>query len=512
MNRIFRFFIRSSSFFLKEMVEVLRQPRLILNLVLGPFLIMLLFGLGFSNEARPVQTLFVVQQDSPFGQVVSVFSQQLGETIIDRGMTSDKQNALSRLAQNEVDLVIVTPEDPMQTIQENQQAIFQVYHNEIDPTQAGYIEFVGRLYVDALNSHVLKSITEEGQGEASSLQPTLKEAEANAGMLKQAMQAGDLDSIQTNKNQLYRNLNLIQVMSQATLGVLQNIDNTFGHPEEDSDSGTGQEIVQLLQELDQSAAQISSEDSQQSSPQQIQEVEKVEDQLQRLDELLTQFQAITPDVLVNPFRSQAESITGVQLTPTDFYTPAVIVLLLQHLSVTFAALSIVRERSSGAMELFKVSPISAFETLLGKYLSYFIFGIVLAAILSGLVVWVLGIPMLGSWWDFAAIIMILVFTSLGAGFLISMISETDTQAVQNSMLLLLASIFFSGFILDLRLMTGPVRAVSWVLPATYGISMLKDVMLRGHIFAWSIMLGISGIGVGLFLINWILLQRKMASR
>jgi ABC-2 type transport system permease protein len=359
MNRIFRFFIRSSSFLGKEMLEVLRQPRLILNLVLGPFLIMLLFGLGFSGEARPVQTVFVVQEDSPFSQEVSAFSQQLGQTIIDRGVTFDKQNALYRLAQNELDLVIITPENPLQTIQENQQAIFQVYHNEIDPTQASYIDFVGRLYVDALNSHVLESITAEGQGEASSLQPTLKEAEANASDLKQALQAEDQVAIQTSKNQLSRNLNLIQVMSLTSLGVIQNIGNTFGLPAEDSETATGQEIIRLLQELDESAAQISSEENQLSSAQQIQQVEEVEDQLQRLDDLLTKFQAITPDVLVNPFRSQSESITGVQLTPTDFYTPAVIILLLQHLSVTFAALSIVRERRSGAMELFKVSPISA---------------------------------------------------------------------------------------------------------------------------------------------------------
>ncbi len=512
MGRVSSFFIRSSSFLRKELVEVLRQPRLILTLVLGPFLIMLLFGLGFSTKARPVRTVFVVQKDSAFAKEVRSFSQHLGPTIIDQGVTFDEQDALNRLAQSKVDLVIVAPENPMNTIQNNEQAVFHVYHNEIDPTQASYIDFVGRLYVDALNSHVLKSITAQGQGEASSLQPNLKKAEANASDLRKAMQAGDLTAIQANRNQLVTNLSLIQAISVTSLGVIQNVENTFGLPPDNSNTGVAHDIVQVLKELDQSSSQLSAADLQQVTPDQIQQVSKVEDQLQRLDDLMTKFQDIKPDILISPFRSQTESISGVSLSPTDFYTPAVIVLLLQHLSVTFAALSIVRERRSGAMELFKVSPISAFETLLGKYLSYLLFGVFLAAILSGLVVGVLKVPMLGSWLDYTAVIMILLFTALGAGFLISLISQTDTQAVQNSMLLLLGSIFFSGFLLDLRLMAEPIRAVSWALPATYGIRMLQDVMLRGHTYEFRLMLGISGIGLALFIINWIVMRSKMRTQ
>jgi ABC-2 type transport system permease protein len=95
------------------------------------------------------------------------------------------------------------------------------------------------------------------------------------------------------------------------------------------------------------------------------------------------------------------------------------------------------------------------------------------------------------------------------GFLISLISQTDTQAVQYSMLVLLASIFFSGFFLDLRLMWEPIRVVAWSIPATYGIRMLHDIMLRGELSPASIFLGISAIGIGLFLIDWLLLRRQM---
>ena len=53
-------FIRLLAFFAKELAEIRRQPRLLLSLVLGPFLILLIFGLGFSGEQPKLQTLLVV--------------------------------------------------------------------------------------------------------------------------------------------------------------------------------------------------------------------------------------------------------------------------------------------------------------------------------------------------------------------------------------------------------------------------------------------------------------------
>jgi ABC-2 type transport system permease protein len=79
------------------------------------------------------------------------------------------------------------------------------------------------------------------------------------------------------------------------------------------------------------------------------------------------------------------------------------------------------------------------------------------------------------------------------------------------MLLLLASIFFSGFFLDLRLMKEPIAFLAWSLPATYGIRMLKDIMLRGFSAPPLIFLGITLIGIALFLIDWLLLRKKMES-
>ena len=54
-------------------------------------------------------------------------------------------------------------------------------------------------------------------------------------------------------------------------------------------------------------------------------------------------------------------------------------LLLQHLALTFAALSLVRDRELGLFELLRVGPLSSFEILVGKTIAYLLVGLGLAA-------------------------------------------------------------------------------------------------------------------------------------
>lgn len=386
--------IRISSFFKKEVAEIFRQPKLILSLILGPFLIVLLFGVGYPNEGRSLRTVFVVGKDNPLASQVAGLAKTIGPAIIYQGIQGDKNVALASLAANHTDMVVVVPDNPLQTIQNNQQVTLQIYHNEVDPFQVAYVKSVGRIYTDEVNRRILEAMATQGQ---------------------------------------------------------QNLSNLDG----------------------------------------------------------AQIPTVSSQVLVSPFTTDVLPLSTVQFTPVGFLSPAVIVLLLQHLAVTFAALSIIRERRSGIMELFRVSPLTAIEALFGKYFSYIIIDLLIGTALTGLVVWIMGVPMLGSWVNYFLVLTALLFASLGVGFFISLLSDTEIQSVQYSMLFLLASIFFSGFFLDLRLLRHPMEYLAWALPATYGIRMLQDIMLRGHGIPLLTFGGLTAIGTGLFLINLMLLRKKM---
>jgi ABC-2 type transport system permease protein len=65
------------------------------------------------------------------------------------------------------------------------------------------------------------------------------------------------------------------------------------------------------------------------------------------------------------------------------------------------------------------------------------------------------------------------------GFFLSSVATSETRAVELAMLVLLASIFFGGFFLPLANLWTPVRAISYLLPVTFGASTLRDVLLLG---------------------------------
>jgi ABC-2 type transport system permease protein len=217
-----------------------------------------------------------------------------------------------------------------------------------------------------------------------------------------------------------------------------------------------------------------------------------------------------PHVLVSPFYSETKSTAPIEPRITDYFAPSVIVLLLQHLAVTFAALSLVRDRRLGLVELYRVSPVSPMEILIGKYLSYLLFGSILAALLTAVTSLVLQVPMLGSWSDYAVTLAVLLFSSLGIGFLISLVSPTDSQAVQYSMIVLLASVFLSGFLMNLLLLSDAIRVVSWTLPATYGIAQVQNIALRAEPLNPLLIAGMAGLGLIFFWISYVLLRRTMA--
>lgn len=219
---------------------------------------------------------------------------------------------------------------------------------------------------------------------------------------------------------------------------------------------------------------------------------------------------IPPEVIAEPTKAETRNVAPTRPDVLAFFGPAVFALVLQHLAVTLTALSMVRERLGGQMDRFRVSPLNSMELLIGKYVAYAVLSLVVSAIVAGLLVGLLGVPMLGGVLPFAGIVLLLTFASLGVGLLISLISDSERQAVQLSMLVLLASVFFSGFVLPVEEFIQPVRFLSYLLPVTHGIETLQETMLRGSVRdAW--MLGALG-AIGLVLYAGSLLRMRRVLR
>jgi ABC-2 type transport system permease protein len=117
--------------------------------------------------------------------------------------------------------------------------------------------------------------------------------------------------------------------------------------------------------------------------------------------------------------------------------------------------------------------------------------------------------MLGSPAVIALVIMLVLVASLGLGLLISVVSDSERQAVQLALLTLLASMFFSGFVLHIEEFQPAVQVAANLLPVTHGISLLQGEFLSGSIAQpWELgaLVGIAGF---LLFTSWVLLRREL---
>jgi ABC-2 type transport system permease protein len=399
--------IRSLAFVRKELITVWRQPRLMVTLVLGPFLILFLFGLGYRETPEPFRTLIVTEDESSVGAEIADLGEALGAGIELVERTDDAESARRRLAKREVDLVVIAPDDALETLSRGEHATFTVLHSEIDPVLTSSVQLLARLGVEEFNRQVLTGVIETAQ----------------------------------------------------------------------SESEQADELVARIEETGGSDA-------------------------------LERVQTTDPSLLVSPFTVETDALVEPPSTQAAFYAPGVLVLLVQHLALTFAALSLVRERELGITEIYRISPLTVRETLAGKYLSFLILGLFLAAALTATML-ILGVEIQGPVWSFTVIVALVILASLGLGFALSGLARSDSQAVQYSMVVLLVSIFFTGFVLPLDQLTAPVRWVSYLVPGTYGIGGLHDVIFRGQQARPELMGGLLLYAAVMAVLAWLALRRDV---
>jgi ABC-2 type transport system permease protein len=116
--------IRLFSFFAKELAEVRRQPRLLLSLVLGPFLILLIFGLGFVGERPRLRTLLVVPQElqndprvDQLRQIIDLANFEVVDVMTDEAAAIERM----RSGAERIDVVEILPPDVDEVIGREEQ-------------------------------------------------------------------------------------------------------------------------------------------------------------------------------------------------------------------------------------------------------------------------------------------------------------------------------------------------------------------------------------------------------
>lgn len=162
----------------------------------------------------------------------------------------------------------------------------------------------------------------------------------------------------------------------------------------------------------------------------------------------------------------------------NYIIPGLTAILLQLAALILASIAIVREREQGTMEQLLVTPISPAGLVMGKLAPYLVIGIVEMALILALMRFGFGVPINGSLLFLFATAVVYLFALLSLGLTISMGAQTSMQAMQSSQMLLLPSIFLSGYIFPVAGLPKVLYYIGRALPATHMIDIMRGAVLR----------------------------------
>lgn len=174
------------------------------------------------------------------------------------------------------------------------------------------------------------------------------------------------------------------------------------------------------------------------------------------------------------------------LESTKFTIPALIGLIMQNITVILTAFSLVREKEHGTIELLIVTPIKGVELIIGKLTPYIFIGTVDFLLALFLGTWWFEVPIKGSLLLLIVLGVLFIVCALAIGMLISAIAENQAQAMQMALLFVLPSFILSGFMFPREAMPLPIYSAGHVIPLTYFINIIRDIILKGADFSYLI--------------------------
>lgn len=165
---------------------------------------------------------------------------------------------------------------------------------------------------------------------------------------------------------------------------------------------------------------------------------------------------------------------------TTFLTiPGLLGIVLLNVTLFLTTFSLAKEREQGTMDQLLVTPLEPSGLIVGKISPYVVLGFLDFNLVLAVMTFCFQVPIRGSVLLLEIAALLFLLSVLGMGLLISARSATQMQAAQVAQLVVLPSIMLSGFVFSIQAMPHWVQPLSYAMPMTYFIQVLRGVILRG---------------------------------
>lgn len=164
-------------------------------------------------------------------------------------------------------------------------------------------------------------------------------------------------------------------------------------------------------------------------------------------------------------------------TPVNI-VPGLMGIILTMTMMLFTAVAIVRERERGNLELLINTPVSTSELMIGKVIPYIFVGLIQLALIVVVGRLLFAVPFRGNVAELYLGAALFIAANLALGLLISTLVNTQFQAMQITVFILIPSILLSGFMFPFDGMPRAAQYLGELLPTTHFIRITRGIMLR----------------------------------
>jgi len=176
---------------------------------------------------------------------------------------------------------------------------------------------------------------------------------------------------------------------------------------------------------------------------------------------------------------------GANYDTLDYFGAAFVGLVVFFLVFVITIVSFLNERSQGTLERLMASPLRRGEIVLGYMLGFTVIALVQAAEVLIFSLAVLRIHNQGNVLLIFGMEALMAIAAVNLGIFLSMFARSEFQAVQFIPLVVVPQVLLSGIIFPVSTEPAALQYLSDVLPLTYAVNGMRDIMLKGADLTWS---------------------------
>ena len=195
--------------------------------------------------------------------------------------------------------------------------------------------------------------------------------------------------------------------------------------------------------------------------------------------MTSKYAGLTPRPVIN---TEVRTWYNPDLNSHYFIVPGSIAITMTLIGILLTSLVVAREWERGTMEAMLSTSVKTIHIVLGKYIPYFILGILSLAFNIFLCIAIFNIPFRGNYFILFLVSSLFLFTSLGIGLNISSLLKNQFLASMVAMSAgFLPALMLSGLMFPINSMPVFFQYLTRVLPPRYYVSFVESEFMAGGV-------------------------------